>query len=63
MLLQQVSSEASTRHDENKMRSKHARKKGSVDSESTYNRKQRNLACSDVRGLIEVDQSRGWGVT
>ena len=38
----------------------HERKK-SVDRESTYNRKQRNLACSDVLALIEVDESRGLG--
>lgn len=35
--------------------------KQSVQSESTYNRKQRNLACSDsdFLGLIGEDESRG----
>lgn len=35
--------------------------KESVQSESTYNRKQRNLACSDsdFLGLIGEDESRG----
>lgn len=62
MLLQQVSSDPSTGHGDSKMESQHAQKKESVDSESTYNRKQRNLTCSDVLGLIEEDESRGWGL-
>lgn len=47
---------------ESKMGSKHARKKECADSESTYNRKQRNLTCSDVRGLAEVEESSSWGL-
>lgn len=36
--------------------------KEGIDSESTYNRKQRNLTCSEVLRPIEVDEKqRLWG--